>query len=211
VPRSRRYWRERQNAERFLHGLVCTSTDDLRSEPRPQQEFHSPDRCEAHSWKFLDKRRSDLHGEWAAAAGVLPALAQCQPWQGGLLITEFARSNPRGRPALKRPWYDLATAYKLSALLVAETVPRDFFGALALHLSLPWFGLSFSAGELKKATCEIEAELHTVLGAIRNEHAARVQWGDDVVYAVLHFRDAPQRAASLLQEAKRAMARGTPD
>jgi len=185
----------------LLHGAVCTFTDDRGEEPRPQGEPHAPDECEAHTWKFLDKRYGELYREWAAAAGLCPELAKHQPWAGTLLVTELERPNRRGRPALKHPWYDLATAFKLTTMKVNQDVPRGIFPALARCLSAPWFGLSFSAKELKTRTREIEADLHTAHGAIRHEYSARIQWGDMVMIAVMYSKLPPAQAARRFPEA----------
>ena len=201
VPRAPVYWRAREQARVLLHGAVCTFTDDRGEEPRPQGEPHAPDECEAHTWKFLDKRYGELYREWAAAAGLCPELAKHQPWAGTLLVTELERPNRRGRPALKHPWYDLATAFKLTTMKVNQDVPRGIFPALARCLSAPWFGLSFSAKELKTRTREIEADLHTAHGVIRHEYSARIQWGDMLMIAVMYSKLPPAQAARRFPEA----------
>lgn len=191
VPRSERYWREREDAGRFLHGTICTWTE---GDGRPLQnrlDPHEPDLCEAWVWKFLDKRRAELTGNMQAAAGLLPELAQFHPWRGCVLTREYGRANRRGRPAFKHDCYDLATAYKLAALFNSSPLPRGFFPKLARWLELPWFGLTLSAGELKKASYEIEDVLHTASGVVRNECSAQIQWRDLVMIAVLHTKLPP--------------------
>jgi|SRR5208282_1793565 len=227
VPKSRAYWAEWEGAETRLHAIICNPRDwqridefystfppdDVRSgrvrwanvAPGQKWKVHSSEDCEAPRWRFVEKGRSELVHQFARAAGIMGADLGL-PWDGALLVTESCRRNRRGRPALKHPFYDVATAYALSAREACGQLPRGFFQDLARYLSMPWFFLEFSSNELKKATCEIEVELQTAEGVVRNEYSARTQWGDDVMIAVLHTHLPPHKAA-LITPAYRALAR----
>jgi hypothetical protein len=222
VPRSLEYWRECDEAEHFLHGLICTPSDWRQIEailanfpakhvregrlswgtvkPGQEWEVHSPTECQGPSWRFLEKQRGNLRLGFLHATHQGSKCLARVPWDGALLVTEIARRSRRGRPALKHDHYDLAAAYVLTVRTAGTRIPRGLFPALARHLSMPWFDLCFSANELKKATHEVENELRTAEGVVRNEYSARVQWGDHTVIAVLHTHLPPHRAALLTPE-----------
>jgi hypothetical protein len=222
VPHSLEYWRKCEDAEQFLHGLICTPSDWRQIEsilsnfpakhvhegrvswgtakPGQEWEVHSPTECQGPSWRFLEKQRGNLRSGFLHATRLRRKRLARLPWDGALLVTEIARRRRRGRPALKHGHYDLATAYALTVRTAGIRIPRGFFPALARHLSMPWFDLCFSANELKKATHEVEDELRTAEGVVRNEYSARVQWGDHTVVAVLHTHLLPHRAALLTPE-----------
>ena len=222
VPRSLDYWRECEEAEHFLHGLICTPSDWRQIEailskfpaeqvrggrvswgtvkPGEEWEVHSPTECQGPSWRFLEKQRGNLRLAFLHAMRRRSDCSVRLPWDGALLVTETARPSRRGRPSLKHDHYDLASAYVLTIRATGAKIPRGFFPALARHLSMPWFDLSFTANELKKATHEVEEELQTAEGVVRNEYSARVQWGDHTVIAVLHTHLPPHKAALLTPE-----------
>jgi len=175
APRSRRYALERQAAERFLHRLICTE-EDWTSVPaiiRPIEQArrgkgrvtwgknyrgraygtHSIADCEAPTWTRLEKRRGKLLDDFEAAAGLLPELSELRLWRGCVLVREWGRPNRRGKPSIKRPFYELAADYAEAARLPTGRVPHGFFPALARHLSLPEFSVRLSPYELKNEVC----------------------------------------------------------
>jgi hypothetical protein len=223
VPRSRRSRRETDAAEQFLHGAICTPADWRRIDeilaifpPNKVREGrvhfgrvklgqpwepHAPAECDGPRWVFLEKRRSELYDRLACAAGIGEHALCASRTEGAALVSVSGRRSQRGRPALKQGWFDLATAYKLSVLESSGKVPRHFFSELARHLSFPEFGLRFTAAGLKTETCKVETAIKTAQGAIRNEYASRVQWGDILHLAVIHSGLAPAAAARRFSQA----------
>ena len=178
IPKSQRYEREAEEAEKRLHDWICTEAD-WRSVPeitRPIREAqsskgrvkwgenyrgswyheHTISQCEGPGWTRLEKQRGELHDGLAAAAGRMPELAQYQPWAGAFLVREYGRRNRRGRPSLKWPWYSLAADYRLAVIESAGKLPHGFYPALARHLSATEFGVIFNAQELKTRTRDAE-------------------------------------------------------
>jgi hypothetical protein len=185
VTRSQRYERENQAAEQFLHRAICIEEDwvevpRLTARLRPLVSLgrkqvwgeqyrgslyhaHSVAECEAPTWSRLEKRRGDLRDGLEAAAGLLPELAELRPWPGCILVREHGRASRRGRPSLKHNFYRLAADYAAAARRQSGKLPWGFFPALARHLSLPPFGITFKPLELRVRTSQIETRL-TALG-----------------------------------------------
>lgn len=137
---------------------------------------HEPSNCPCFIWRSLTKEYLSLKNELAAAAGLRepdtePAirtaaewartkfgdyseLTKHLPWPGCLCVTEERRQNRRGRPSLKRSFYLLAAEFIAVVRAGGESMPRGFYKALSQYLSFPWYGINFTAGELRKAVCE---------------------------------------------------------
>ena len=120
---------------------------------------------------------------------------------GKIVLTEINPSSARGRPPVKRAWYDLASAYALSVAEFSGRVPRGAYPAIALHLSAPWFGVRLSADEVKTEAARIAAALRTRAGVLRYEISTRCQWGDRLSGASMSTGLPPAEAAARFPQA----------